>query len=601
MHQLLQRQLRMARATDGPLDIDALLKLVSKAYEDGDTSRQRLERSMEVASAEVRELYDQSIKEKEAADRANLSKSQFLATMSHEIRTPMNGVLGFARVLLDSGLTEDQQDAAQIILNCGESLLTILNDILDLSKIEAGALELEAIDFEIEHIVENCVELFKAQASSKHIELATFVDPCIPRRLRGDPGRIAQVLNNLVGNAIKFTEAGTVGIEAVLLQSRQAGTHRLAFTITDPGIGIAADKLDYIFESFTQADASNARQFGGSGLGLAICKRLAHAFEGDITVSSTFGAGSIFTFELSLRDAEPPSKTILEDVAPAYLQGRHLLVVDDNEVNRRLSQAQLNAFGMSCVVAVDAADAMRIINEQRGSGKSFDLAIIDHMLPNEDGISLGRRIHSTEGFEALPLILSSSAALASRRQALELGFAAVVHKPVRQSVLIPAIRDCLTATERTNAEEINDAAPPTPPGSVARVRLLVAEDNAINQKLVMHMLTKAGYLVDMVGNGAEAVQAARTLNYDVILMDIQMPEMDGEAATAAIRNLNSVVASIPIIALTASAMKGDHEHYLSIGMDDYASKPINFDLLIEKIRVWTTVRRQNIETGRGLI
>lgn len=554
--------------------------------------------------------------ERDRAVAAEKAKRSFLAVMSHELRTPMNGIMGFANLLLRSGLNDTQKDYAQTIYSSGDTLLGLLNDILDISKIESGSLELEKTDFELNDVVKSVVTLLSPRAYQNRLELSTYIDPSLPQHLNGDAGRIRQILLNLVGNAIKFTPYGAIAIEVAADGRSENGDYRLRIAVTDTGVGIPADKLGGIFERFVQVDDGSSRKYEGSGLGLSICKQLAALMGGEIGVESTVDQGSTFWVTLCLADIEPPAEQIAKTVA-ADLSGRRILVVDDNALNRRIFKLQLEGHGIDATLVPDARSALRELREASTRGQPFELAILDHMMPETDGLILAKMIRAEPSLKNTKLVLSSSSGLTADQQARVLGFDATCPKPVHQDKVLAIIQKLLSDTSSKFESQPIEPAEIDPsgeavmnmsasPNKVAKIdkttdsapRILIAEDNTINLRLAMTVLTTAGYTVDAVADGAEAVHAVQTLPYDLILMDIRMPVMGGIEATKRIRALDLPVANCPIIAMTANAIRGDREEYLAAGMNDYISKPIDIRGLIEKIEEYIGPA-QRIENKAG--
>ena len=503
-----------------------------------------------------------------AAEVANQAKSEFLANMSHEIRTPMNGVLGMSELMLDGSLSDRQRDYAETIRDSGRALLMVINDILDFSKIEAGKVELEASPVSIRSLVDDVSRLVAIEAHAKNLEITAHVDAAVPERLLADAGRVRQVLLNLCGNAVKFTQRGEVALSVGVIE-RGAEQVMLRFEVRDSGIGIPSDRLHTLFKPFSQVNASTTRRFGGTGLGLSIVKRLAEVMGGEAGVVSHEGIGSTFWFSARLGLDTAPAQP-MQPTLP-LLRGRRVLVVDDHDTNRRVIKAQLEQYDVDVVCAASAADAWRELTVAREAGRPFEVALIDRHLPGCDGLEFGRRIRVHPTLNATRLILLTPSVHGDEPLFAGCGFAGCLVKPVSQRELTASLHATLFA----GAVAAQVPEPPVTPPAGAGHWILLAEDNVVNEKVACRTLEKLGHRVEVARNGREAVDAWATGRFDLILMDCQMPVMDGYEAVREIRLREADGRRIPIVALTAHAMKDDDLKCRAAGMDDYITKPLD--------------------------
>ena len=516
------------------------------------------------------------------ARRANKAKSMFFATMSHEIREPMNGVLGMTRLLLETPLSDEQKDYVDAVHFSGQSLLTIINDILDLSRMEAGKFELDRIDFDLNNVVERTVDLLRPRAERKGIALEVTIAADLPKALSGDPGRLRQLLMNLVGNAVKFTEEGKVRL-SVHLAADEGSRIILGLDIVDTGIGIPDHLKDDLFTPYAQADPSVPRLYGGSGLGLTICKRLVKLMNGAIRVDSDVGNGTTFELKLPFERAAPEHAALPPS---GRIAGLHILVVDPNEVTRMMLDQQALGWGAVTHLVDTGEDALEALGRAAAAGSPIDVALIDSALPDMSGEDLGRAIRENRDLSDVALVMIASSGLrGDAARVAEIGFAAYLPKPVTPTDLLNCLLKLRDVAPRAPGDLITvHSLSESQPGSLD---ILLADDNPVNTKIATTMLEKAGHRIDTVADGAAAVEAILGKTYDLVLMDVQMPVMDGLEATRKVRAMTEpAISSLPIVAVTANAMTGDDRQCLDAGMDDYVSKPIDRARLLSKVNQW---------------
>ena len=550
----------------------ALLEKENKILKSASKQWVTIQKLLQESNCKLKDTQEELIKAREDAEAAAKAKASFLASMSHEIRTPMNGVIGITCLLMETELTFEQQEFVRLIHTSGNILLKIINDILDYSKIESGKMDLEKLPFELKSCIKDVFELLNPKAMKKNIELLCFIEPDVPEYIEGDVTRLRQIIINLLNNAIKFTKKGKIIVSAKRL-SEKDGINVLKFSVADTGIGIPKDRLVQVFKSFSQADASTTRNYGGTGLGLAICERLTNLMGGKIWVDSVEGKGSTFFFTIKANTAKSAQKKYIKNNIP-HFGNKRILIVDDNSTNQHILMLQCQHWGMQPLAVSSGPEALKLIKQ----GEHFDLGILDMLMPQRDGAKLGKEIRKLRSRHELPLIMLNNGKPDLNQYGKDI-FDIFLNKPVKQSKLFNAFsavlsQQCIKVKRQASKQEYKIDS-----GLAERIplRILLAEDNIINQMVVRKMLSKLGYDVDLVDNGEKVLQALERQQYDLIFMDCQMPIMDGYTATQLVRRSKGLQVNgnkIKIIAMTANVMEGDKEKCIDAGMDDYISKPL---------------------------
>ena len=552
----------------------AQLEKENKIFKSASKQWETIQKLLQESNCKLKDTQEELITARKEAEAATKAKASFLASMSHEIRTPMNGIIGMTSLLTETALTSEQQEFVRTIRISGDSLLIIINDILDYSKIESGKMDLEKQPFELKPCIEDVFDLLNPKVMEKNIELLCLIEPDVPEYIVGDVTRLRQIIINLVCNALKFTDKGEIVVSAKKLSVKNE-INVLRFSVADTGIGIPKDKLDRIFKSFSQVDASTTRKYGGTGLGLEICERLTNLMDGKIWVDSVEGKGSTFFFTIKAGTVKSaPKKYIINNIP--HLENKRILIVDDNATNRRILTLQCQQWRMLPLAVSSGSEALKLIKQD----ENFDLGILNMQMPQMDGAELGREIRKLLPRHELPLIMLSSIGKPDLNRFGKNVFDAFLNKPVKQSKLFNSIITVLSQPCIKVKKQASRQICKIDSGFAERIplRILVVEDNIINQMVARKMLSKLGYDVDVAANGEEALQSLERQPYDLIFMDCQMPVMDGYTATQLIRRSKRLKVNgqkIKIVAMTANVMEGDREKCMDAGMDDYISKPVN--------------------------